>query len=137
MSNGKYVLVQKTISKVTDETKYEELLVSDDIMDILNRLMGELKMDHAHYCSIEMSDAKSFVSETFDRTYIYSIHFKKDQEVMRFKEEEGSSTHCETCKNYESMSDITGWCSACPGTVIKDMNTNNTCAAYEKREEAK
>lgn len=87
MANGKYVLVQKTISKVTDETKYEELLVSGDIMDILNRLTEELKMDHAHYCSIEMTDAKSFVSETFDRTYIYSIHFKKDQEVMRFKEE--------------------------------------------------
>lgn len=88
MANGKYVLVQKTVSKVTDETKCEELLVSDDIMDVLNRLMEELKIDE-RYCSIEMTDAKSFVSETFDRTYIYSIHFKKDQEVMRFKEDEG------------------------------------------------
>lgn len=88
MANGAYVLVQKTISKVTDETKTEELLVSDDIMDILNQLMEELKMDHEHYCSIEMTGAKNFVSETFDRAYIYSIHFKKDQEVMRFKEEE-------------------------------------------------
>ena len=43
MANGKYVLVQKTVSKVTDETKCEELLVSDDIMDVLNRLMEELK----------------------------------------------------------------------------------------------
>lgn len=49
------------------------------------------------------------------------------------KEKEESSTRCETCKNYESSSDITGWCSACPGTVIKDMNINNVCAAYEKR----
>lgn len=52
-------------------------------------------------------------------------------------EEEKSSTCCETCKNYESTSDITGWCSACPGTVIKGMNANNVCAAYEKREEEK
>ena len=88
MTNGKYVLVQKTVSKVTDETKYEELLVSDDIMVILNRLMEELKIDHEHYCSIEMTDANNFVSETFDRTYIYSIHFNKDPEVMRFKEDE-------------------------------------------------
>lgn len=88
MANGAYVLVQKTVSRVTDETKCEELLVSDDIMDVLNRLMDELKIDHEHYCSIEMTDAKSFVSETFDRTYIYSIHFKRDPEVMRFKEEE-------------------------------------------------
>lgn len=87
MTDGKYVLIQKTVSKITDETKYEELLVSDDIMDILNRLTEELKMDHEHYCSIEMTDTKSFVSETFDRAYIYSIYFKKDQEVMRFKEE--------------------------------------------------
>lgn len=101
MTNGKYVLVQKTVSKITDETKTEELLVSDDIMDVLNRLMKELKIDHEHCCSIEMTDAKSFVSETFDRAYIYSIHFKKDPEVMRFKEEEKSSTCCETCKNYE------------------------------------
>lgn len=44
-------------------------------------------MDHEHYCSIEMTDAKSFVSETFDRAYIYSIHFNGDAKVMRFKEE--------------------------------------------------
>lgn len=87
-ANGSYVLVQKTISKVTDETKCEELLVSDDIMDILNRLMRELKNGSRALLSIEMTDAKSFVSETFDRTYIYSIHFKKDPEVMRFKEED-------------------------------------------------
>ncbi len=86
MANGKYVLFQTTISNITNETKDEELLVSDDIMDILNRLMDELKIDHEHYCSIEMTDAKSFVSETFDRTYIYSIHFKRNPEVMRFKE---------------------------------------------------
>lgn len=88
MTNGAYVLVQKTVSKVTDETKTEELLVSDDIMDVLNRLMDELKLDHEHYCSIEMTGAKNFVSETFDRTYVYSIHFKRNPEVMRFKEEE-------------------------------------------------
>lgn len=87
MANGKYVLIQKTVSKITDETKTEELLVSDNIMDILNRLMEELKINHEHYCSIEMTDAKNFVSETFDRAYIYSIHFKKDQEVMKFKED--------------------------------------------------
>lgn len=87
MANGKYVLIQKTISKVTDEVKNEELLVSNDIMDVLNRLMNELKIDHEHCCTIEMTDAKNFVSETFDRVYIYSIHFKKDPEVMRFKEE--------------------------------------------------
>lgn len=82
MTNGEYVLVQKTVSKITDKTKTEELLVSDDIMDVLNRLMEELKIDHEHYCSIEMTDAKSFVSETFDRTYIYSIHFKRNPEAM-------------------------------------------------------
>ena len=87
MANSKYVLVQTTISEITNETKDEVLLVSDDIMDVLNRLMDELKMDHEHYCSIEMTDSKSFISETFDRTYIYSIHFKKDPEVRRFKEE--------------------------------------------------
>jgi len=87
MINGKYVLVQKTIIEVTDGTKCEELLVSDDIMDILNRLMNELKMDHEHFCSIEMTDSRSFVSETFDRTYIYSIHFKRDPEVRRLKED--------------------------------------------------
>ena len=53
--------------------------------------------------------------------------------IKPIEEEEKSSTCCETCKNYESSSDITGWCSACPGTVIKGMNMNNTCAAYEKR----
>lgn len=88
MTNGKYVLIQKTISKVTDDVKNEELLVSNDIMDVLNQLMDELKIDHEHYCIIEMTDANSFVSEGFDRTYIYSIHFKKDPEVMKFKEEE-------------------------------------------------
>lgn len=29
MANGTYVLIQKTISKVTDEAKNEELLVSN------------------------------------------------------------------------------------------------------------
>lgn len=88
MANGTYVLIQKTISKITDETKNEELLVSDYIMDILKRLMDELKIDREHDCVIEMTDANAFVSETFDRAYIYSIHFKRDPEVMRFKEEE-------------------------------------------------
>lgn len=88
MTNGKYVLVQKTISKVTDETNCEELLVSGDIMDVLNQLMEELEIHKSWGDGIEMTDAKSFVSETFDRTYIYSIHFKKEPEVMRFKEEE-------------------------------------------------
>lgn len=88
MANGKYVLVQKTISKVTDETETEELLVSDDIMDVLNELMNNLEIHKSWGDGIEMTDAKSFVSETFDRTYIYSIHFKRNPEVMRFKEEE-------------------------------------------------
>lgn len=88
MANGKYVLVQKTVSKVTDETNNEELLVSDDIMDILNELMNNLEIHKSWGDGIEMTDAKSFVSETFDRTYIYSIRFKKEPEVMRFKEEE-------------------------------------------------
>lgn len=85
----KYVLVQKTISKITDETKHEELLVTDNIRDILYRLLEELTIAHEHYCSIEMTDAKNFVvSGMFDRSYIYSIHLKKDLKVMRFKEEE-------------------------------------------------
>lgn len=88
MTNGKYVLVQKTISKVTDEMKTEELLVSDDIMDVLNELIDNLEIHKSWGERIEMTDAKSFVSETFDRTYIYSIYFKRNPEVMRFKEEE-------------------------------------------------
>lgn len=88
MVNGAYVLIQKTISKVTDEAKNEELLVSNDIMDVLNRLIDELKIDREHYCTIEMTDARNFVSEAFDRTYIYSIHFKRNPEVMKFKEAE-------------------------------------------------
>ena len=87
MANGKYVLVQKTISNVTAETKNEELLVSDDIMDILNELMNNLEIHKSWGDGIEMTDAKSFVSKTFDWTYIYSIHFKKEPEVMRFKED--------------------------------------------------
>lgn len=87
MINDKYVLVQKTVSKITDETKCEELLVSDDIMDILNELMNNLEIHKSWGDGIEMTDTKSFISETFDRTYIYSIHFKKDPEVTRFKEE--------------------------------------------------
>lgn len=59
----------------------------------------------------------------------------KEDDAERAKEEKDSSTRCETCKNYESNSDITGWCSACPGTVTKGMNSKGTCAAYEKREE--
>lgn len=86
MANGKYVLVQKTISKVTDETENDELLISEDIMDILDELMSNLKTHLSWGDGIEMTDSGSFVSETFDRTYIYSIHFKKDPEVMRFKE---------------------------------------------------
>lgn len=86
MANGTYVLVQKTVSNVTDEMETEELLVSDDIMDILDELMDNLRIHKSWGDGIEMTDAKSFVSETFDRTYIYSIHFKKDQEVMRFEE---------------------------------------------------
>jgi hypothetical protein len=88
MANGTYVLVQKTISKVTDETEYEELLVSDDVMDVLNELMNNLEIHKSWGDGIEMTDAKNFVSETFDRAYIYSIHFKKDQEVMKFKEDD-------------------------------------------------
>ena len=89
MAIEKYVLVQKTISELTDETKHEELLVSDDIRDILYRLLEELTIAHEHYCSIEMTDAKDFVvSGMFDKSYIYSIHLKKDPEVMKFKEEE-------------------------------------------------
>ena len=87
MANGKYVLIQKTVSKVTDETKTEELLVSDDVMDVLNELMNNLEIHKSWGDGIEMTDANNFVSETFNRVYIYSIHFKKDQEVMRFKEE--------------------------------------------------
>lgn len=86
MDNDKYVLVQKTVSKITDETTNEDLLVSDDIMNVLNELMNNLEIHKSWGDGIEMTDAKSFVSETFDRTYIYSIHFKKDPEVMRFKE---------------------------------------------------
>jgi len=86
MPNGKYVLVQKTISKVTDDIKYEELLVSDDIMDVLNELMDNLEIHKSWGDRIEMTDANSFFSETLDMTYIYSIHFKRNPEVMRFKE---------------------------------------------------
>lgn len=88
MANGTYILVQKIINKVADETKCEELLVSDDIMDILNELMNNLEIHKSWGDAIEMTDAKSFVSDTFDnlRTYIYSIEFKRNPEVMRFKE---------------------------------------------------
>lgn len=87
MANGAYVLVQKTVSKVTDETNTDELLVSDDIMDILNELINNLEIHKSWGDSIEMTDTNNFISETFDWTYIYSIHFKNDPKVMKFKEE--------------------------------------------------
>ena len=79
--------------------------------------------------SKRLKDAEEYLSQIEKALKI----LKGDQEVMGFKEEDKSSTCCETCKNYESHSDITGWCSACPGTVIRGMNANNTCAAYEKK----
>lgn len=85
MSNNKYVLVQKTISKVTDETNNADLLVSDDIMDILNELMNNLEIHKSWGDSIEMTDANGFVSETLDRTYIYSIHTKGDAKVREMR----------------------------------------------------
>ena len=64
--------------------------------------------------------------------YVWSDKIAVGEEEKR---QSDSPTRCETCKNYESNSDITGWCSACPGTVTKGMNSKGTCAAYEKREE--
>lgn len=39
--------------------------------------------------------------------------------------------YCETCVNFEKRSDITGWCYACPGTVIRGMNASGSCKAYK------
>lgn len=39
--------------------------------------------------------------------------------------------YCETCVNFEERSDITGWCYACPGTVIRGMNASGSCKAYK------
>lgn len=78
-----------------------------------------------------------FFKHAFDSYWIDSLVKTLLEAKARMNEKElnESSTCCETCKNYESNSDITGWCNACPGTVIKGMNANGTCAAYEKREE--
>lgn len=89
--------------------------------------MTQMQDQDCHYVSLCTREGSSYAA-------------KKDYDDIRrlrqkITKEEKSSTCCETCKNYEGTSYITGWCSACPGTVIKGMNANNTCAAYEKKEE--
>lgn len=139
MSNDKYVLVQKTISKVTDETDNEELLVSDDIMDILNELMNNLEIHKGWGDSIEMTDANGFVSETLDRAYIYSIHTKGDAKVRGMRVSEYEDKNCKTepsCFNCRWCNVYTKWC--CFSNESLDGRTN-PCAmweydAYEKEE---
>lgn len=84
MSKVKYVLVEKIVEKITDESITTELAISTNAMDILEELKRNLDIHVSWGEIVSMTDSKTFMSETCDRVYLYSIEVKKDPVVVRW-----------------------------------------------------
>ena len=81
----RYVLIEKVLTKVTGECNYFELETSDSAMEILEALMDNLKIHQSWGELIEMSDKKTFLLETCEKIYLYSIEVKRDPVKAEFE----------------------------------------------------
>ena len=80
----KYVLVQKTITKITEECNTYEIYSSDDALDVLEELKQNLDIHKSWGEIVSMTDNKTFMSETCEKIYFYSIEVKKEPEIKKW-----------------------------------------------------